>query len=218
MNVPRLAAVLMALSATTWLAAGAPTRAADPPAAASGAAVANAAGSSQSDDASGDDRWLPGSNWEVEFDEREGMTAVEYARRLDYFGIELAAVSKDGQIQYLSHLADRKPLRRIGKREDEPRISLHWKRGGLAALEAKLMAKAGVSTKDKVLTHFYPRAVEAQLARLEKAYAGRDPRDIQRTRFKVRPQAGQAKGYEFYVAEQDAGEQSAASRATSAEK
>lgn len=152
-----------------------------------------------------EERMQPGSNWEVEFDEREGMTALEYARRLDYFGIELAAVAKDGQIQYVSHLADRKPLKRVGKREDDPRISLHWKRGSLAALEAKLLAKAGVNTRDKVLTHFYPRDVETQLARLEKSYAGRDPQEIQRTRFKVRPLAGEAKGYEFYVAEQEAG-------------
>lgn len=158
---------------------------------------------------------LPGSHWEVEFDEREGMTALEYARRLDYFGIELAAVSKDGQIQYVSHLADRKPLKRVGKRDQEPRISLHWKRGSLAALESKLLAKAGVNTRDKVLTHFYPKAVEAELARLEKSYAGRDPGEIQRTRFKVRPLAGDAKRYEFYVAEQDVEEQSPGKSLTS---
>jgi hypothetical protein len=153
-----------------------------------------------------EDRWLPTSNWEVLFDESEGLTALEYARRLDYFGIELAAVAKNGQVQYASHLAERKPERRIGKLEEEPRINLHWKRGTLAALEAKLLAKAGINTKDKTLTHFYPKAIEARLARLEKSYAGRDPRDIQRTLFKVRPLGNQPKAYEFYVDEQDAQE------------
>ncbi len=140
------------------------------------------------------DRWLPTSNWEVLFDESEGMTALEYARRLDYFGIELAAVAKNGQIQYASHLAERKPERRIGKLEEEPRINLHWKRGSLAALEAKLLGKAGINTKDKTLTHYYPKTVEARLARLEKSYAGRNPRDIQRTRFKVRAARQSAEG------------------------
>jgi hypothetical protein len=181
--------------------------------------AADGAGQSTSQNALADDsdHWLPTSNWEVLFDENEGMTALEYARRLDYFGIELGAVAKNGQIQYASHLTDPKPARRIGKLDEEQRINLHWKRGNLAALEAKLMLKAGISTKDKTLTHFYPKPVETRLARLEKSYAGRDPADIRRTRFKVRPLENQPKAYEFYVEEQDgqeSGSQNAPAAAT----
>ncbi len=144
---------------------------------------------------------LPTSSWEIQFD--DGIRPVEYARQLDFFKIELAAVSKNGDVEYAWHLAQPRPDTRVGKMLDESRMNNYWKRGNLVIAEGRLLAKAGISTQDKTMTHFYPREVELHLAELEKKYAGRDSRAIARTRFKIRPVADAPGTYEFFVAEQD---------------
>ena len=78
-----------------------------------------------------------------------------------------------------------------------------WKRGNLVMIEGRLLAKAGINTSEKKLTHFYPPAVESHLEELEKQFAGRDPRMITRTLFKIRAVAGSPNTYEFYVDQQE---------------
>jgi|GEM_PF-4538894 len=139
--------------------------------------------------------------WEVLFE--EGTTVDEYARQLDYFGIEVGVIDKKGQIQYAAQLSKHKAVKRLGAKADEKRLAITWKRGSLQTIDRKLLTRSGINTKDKDLAHYYPRKVEDQLYQLEKDYAGRDPAEISRTRFKVRGKPRDKGAYEFYVDEQD---------------
>lgn len=147
-------------------------------------------------------QYKPAGEWEILFDDGS-ITLEEYARQLDFFGIELAVVSKNGQIQYASHLSARKPDKRIGSKELEKRVSITWKRGTLVAVDRKLLGRAGIPTVDKEVRQFYPDEVSKICAALEQTYAKRPLNEIKRTRFKVRPKQDAQDGYEFYVAEQD---------------
>lgn len=137
--------------------------------------------------------------WEIVFP--DDTTPEEYARQLDYFKVEIAAVSDDGRVEYISRVADRKPLKHVGKRDDDPRRYLGWKSGKLHAVDRRLLTKAGINTNRKVLTHYFPAEVQHVMEQLERAYAEREPREIRRTRFEIRPL--QNGGYEFVVVEQD---------------
>lgn len=147
-------------------------------------------------------QYKPAGEWEILFDDGSIMMD-EYARQLDYFKIELGAVSKNGQIQYASSFSARKPDKRIGSKELEKRVSIVWKRGTLVAVDRKLLAKAGIPTVDKELRHFYPDEVSKICSALEQTYAKRPLAEIKRTRFKVRPKADEQNAYEFYVEEQE---------------
>ncbi len=141
-----------------------------------------------------------GVEWELEIE--DGLPGKEYAKQLDFFKIELGAEDAKGQVQYASHLAGTRPDRRNGKREDDERFTIGWKKGTLLGLDRKLLVKAGINTNGKKILQFYPRDVEMQMLKLEQAYAGKNAPKILRTRFKIRPKDAQP-GYEFYVAEQD---------------
>jgi hypothetical protein len=137
--------------------------------------------------------------WEILF--ADETTAEEYARQLEYFKIEVAAVSADGRVEYISRLTDRKPLKHVGKRSDDPRRYLGWKAGKLHAVDRRLLSKAGITTNRKELTHYIPAETQAVMEQLERAYGNREPSEIRRTRFAIRPVAGGR--YEFFVVEQD---------------
>jgi hypothetical protein len=178
----------------------------------------------QSDAKDDYERKVRPGEWEMLFD--EGISADEYARQLDFFGIELAAVGKDGKIQYAARLSERKPERSLGTKETEKRTSIGWKRGTLSGVDRKLLAKAGIHTEGKQLLHYYPLTAERQLVRIEYEFAKVPLDDIKRTRFGIRAveekvpgepakpataakkKRGAAKedppkAYEFYVIEQD---------------
>ncbi|MBI3837612.1 MAG: hypothetical protein HY288_06730 [Planctomycetia bacterium] len=138
--------------------------------------------------------------WEILFE--EGITAEEYAKQLDYFKIEVGAISKKGKIEYISKVANPKPERRIGQKTTDYRMSIGWKTGTLHAADRKLLAKAGINSEGKELWHFFPTEVQVQLGALQRSYAKRDPSEIKRTRFQIRPKE-QGGGYEFVVVEQD---------------
>jgi hypothetical protein len=137
--------------------------------------------------------------WELLFN--DDITPTEYARQLDYFQIEIGAVAKNGKIEYIAHVSRPKPERRVGYVESEYRVRIGWKRGALVAADRKLLAKAGISSQGKELMHYFPIAVQKQLAELEQRYAGLKPETIRRTRFQIR--AKPKGGYEFVVLEQD---------------
>jgi hypothetical protein len=194
-------AVAVALAASAVLAAPPNKRPAKEQAEAADA-VAEQVGKTAGGSAETVERLPPGCELEVLFEHGQ-FTALEYARQLDYFGIELGAIAKNGQIQYASHLSQPRPERRIGKKSEEQRMTITWKRGNLSALDGKLLTKAGITTTDKTFAHFYPIAVETRLLKLQKAYAGHDAGEIRRTRFKIRSQTSDPQAFEFYVTEQD---------------
>jgi hypothetical protein len=138
--------------------------------------------------------------WEILFD--DGIETDEYARQTDYFKIEIGALSKNGKVEYISKVAGRKPELRTGFVDDDERLRIGWKKGNLAAADRKLLAKAGVKTKDKELVHFLSAETQEHMKDLEHKYAARKPEEIRRTRFRIRAKA-QGKGYEFLVVEQD---------------
>jgi hypothetical protein len=164
------------------------------------AALAAWQDTAQSGDAPADSRSAARPEWELLFD--DDVTALEYARQLDYFKIEIGAVSKNGKIEYIAKVSQRKPERRVGYAESEYRLRIGWKRGALVAADRKLLAKAGINSQGKELWHYFPIDVHKQLAELERDYAGLAPGRIRRTRFQIRPK-GDGGGYEFVVLEQD---------------
>ena len=137
--------------------------------------------------------------WEVVFD--EDITLQEYARQMDYFKIEIAAISKKGKIEYVSRVSQQKPDHRVGNSDTEYRLRIGWKSGTLHAADRKLLGKAGINSKDKELTHYFPIDVQKQLEDAEAGYAGRKRATIRRTRFQIRPKT-KGDAYEFVVVEQ----------------
>lgn len=137
--------------------------------------------------------------WEILF--ADGITQQEYARQLDYFGIEIAAVSKSGRVEYITRLMEQRPEHRTGQRGDDPRLRIGWKSGVLVAADRRLLRKAGIASADKELTHYFPPDLQEQLQQLEIEYAGRASRDIERTRFQIQP-VDDGNGYEFVVIDQ----------------
>jgi hypothetical protein len=135
--------------------------------------------------------------WLVRFGDQANLD--EYARQLDFFGIEFGAVV-GGKIVYLSKLSSAKPqIRTASGGGDEKRLYMTWRGGGRKQADLQLFRKAGVEVGEGVIFHFYPKETEDRLARLELAYRNRRANDIRRTFFSVNRVEG---GYEFSVAHQ----------------
>jgi hypothetical protein len=134
--------------------------------------------------------------WEIYY--ASGGTMEEYARQLDYFKIELAAVGGE-EVIYLSNLSAPAPSRRTGAGDQEKRLYMSWRQGNLKQADRRLLSKAGVQADGKLIVQFYSPEIEQRLAQLEVAFAGRKPGQIRRTRFAVRKAAD---GYEYYVLDQ----------------
>lgn len=123
----------------------------------------------------------------------------EYARQLDFFGIEFGAVV-DGKMVYMTRMSSPRPMTRTSASgADEKRLYMTWRGGNRQQADLQLFRKAGVEVGSGLLFHFYPKATENQLAHLELNYRKRKANDIRRTFFTVnRSEAG----YEFVVAHQ----------------
>lgn len=139
-------------------------------------------------------RW---ERWQVRF----SSTSVDlYAKQLDFFGIELAAIgggSKD--VEYAAKLASTPMQRRTGPSKDEKRLFMTWTKGALKEFDLKLLQKAGVPMQGKECIQLYSQATENQMAALEnEKLAGKSLKSVKRTIFAVRS-AGS--GYEMYVAD-----------------
>uniref|UniRef100_A0A7C2JZW4 Uncharacterized protein n=1 Tax=Schlesneria paludicola TaxID=360056 RepID=A0A7C2JZW4_9PLAN len=137
--------------------------------------------------------------WFVRFGDQAGVE--EYARQLDFFGIELGALLPDFRLAYLSQLSQPRPMVRFVKSgKDEARLYMTWQGGERRVADVQLFAKAQVDVPPGApLFHFYPPAVENQLAQLELSYRGRPVKEIKRTYFTVE---GTARNYQFRVVRQ----------------
>jgi hypothetical protein len=120
-----------------------------------------------------------------------------YAQQLDHFGIELGVV-RGGKITYVSNFSKGKPSVQQGA-GDEKRLYFSWTDPARRAADAALLKKANIPTEGAAVVQFFPGKLENELARLEKEYQGKDPAQIDQTRFAVRRTA---QGYEFYVVSQ----------------
>lgn len=125
----------------------------------------------------------------------------DYARQLDFFGIELGvAGGGDRQVTYISRLSSARPVVRRGEARDEHRLRFVHRQGELREADRQLAAKAGVPVEGRVVFQFFSDALYQQLLALEAAHKGSRPlSDVRRTEFGVRKTSG---GYEFFVLRQ----------------
>jgi hypothetical protein len=137
-------------------------------------------------------------HWEVRF--LEGNTLDSYARQLDFFGIELGVLLPGNQVAYAFNLAKRKPDTRSAAADQEKRYYLTWRSGELQEADRELLARAGIPSSGRIILKFLPPKLEAQLAGMEKAHAGRHANTLRGTRFEVLPDG--AGGFRFAVVDQ----------------
>ncbi len=135
--------------------------------------------------------------WYVRFGSLSGVD--EYAKQLDYFGIELGVVL-DGKLIYISKLATARPVSRtVAGGKDEGRLYFTWQGGNRKQADVQLFRKAGIDVGNAPLLHFYPKPTEDALAQLEFKYRNRRAAEIRRTFFEVIPSKA---GYDFEVVRQ----------------
>ncbi len=134
--------------------------------------------------------------WFVKFGDRTAVN--EYARQLEFFGIEVGALLPDGRLAYLSKPTANVPDVRYSKSgSGENRLYMTWQGGERRVADVQLFAKANVPIQaDTLIFHFYPKNTENMLAQLELSYRGRTVNQIRRTYFAVEPDG---LGYKFSV-------------------
>lgn len=135
--------------------------------------------------------------WFIRF--ADGSSLTEYARQLDFFGIELGAIMPDGRLAYISGVSGTPKVRYGTSGKDEKRLYMKWDSGERRKADEKLFQKAGISVGKNVIFHFYPAQTEQLLVTLETNYAKRNLRDIRRTYFVVNTKGS---GFEFQITRQ----------------
>lgn len=140
-------------------------------------------------------RW---ERWQVRFASADLST---YAKQLDYFKIELAAMGGGKElVDYAAQLSQAQPSRRSGNSAQEKRLYMTWRSGEMIEADKALLTSAGIDINGRVILQLYPPETEAMLAALEQKQLGMRPlKDVRRTVFGIREQ-GQK--YEFYVVAQ----------------
>lgn len=135
--------------------------------------------------------------WFIRF--ADGSSLSEYAKQLDFFGIELGAIMPDSRLAYISGLAGTPKVRYAASGKDEKRLYMKWEGGERRRADEQLFKKAGIDVGRNVIFHFYPQQTEQMLVTLETAFAKRNLREIRRTYFSVNTVG---RGYEFQVTRQ----------------
>jgi type IV pilus assembly protein PilM len=129
------------------------------------------------------------------------QSSREYARWLDFFGIEIGVLGRDNQIYYAYNFSQAKPDVRIGEPKQETRLYMNSASTPLAALDNRLAQKSGIARHGHIVLQFYPPKAQAILFALEQQAAGDRKLDvIRRTVFRVNRKG---KTFEFSVDEQD---------------
>ena len=90
--------------------------------------------------------------WEVRF--AKGNTLSNYAKQLDFFGVELGVLMPGNKVAYVRNLSATRPEKRVGPRDAEKRYYLTWRRGDLQQADRDLLARAGVSSEGKLILKF----------------------------------------------------------------
>jgi len=126
----------------------------------------------------------------------------DYARQLDFFGVELGvAGGGNPNVDYISNLSAARPKVRVGAPKDEKRLRFLHRSGELRQADRELVAKAGINTTGRVVCQFYSPQMYQTLLTLENARMGkRRIREVRRTVFGVKAVGAK---YEFFVISQD---------------
>lgn len=105
----------------------------------------------------------------------------EYAQMLDYFGVELGVLSiEENQVYYASNLQQSAPSVRVGSPSDEERLHMIPTSGQFAALDRRLVERAGIGGRGKIVMQFYSAATQSLIHDLEGQFAeGRSRRSAQ---------------------------------------
>jgi hypothetical protein len=143
--------------------------------------------------------YRPEPDREIRF---EPKNLLEYARFLDFFGIELGVLGRDNKIHYAYNLSQEAPSVRSGEPGDELRFYMNSARGRFAALDRRLAARAKIADQGRIILQFYPGESYALVLRLENEQAvsaGREPIDVRRTVFQATRTGNQ---FELSVLEQ----------------
>ncbi len=139
----------------------------------------------------------PELRWFIRF--ADGTSLTEYAKQLDFFGIELGSILPDGRMAYISGLAGTPKPRYAMSGKDEKRLYMKWEGGERRSADEKIFQKSGLQVGKAVIFHFYPQQTEQLLLNLEFNYAKRNLKEVRRTYFLVNTKG---KGYEFVVSRQ----------------
>jgi len=130
----------------------------------------------------------------------EPANLLEYAQWLDYFKIELGILGQDNKVYYAYNLSQAKPDVRVGEPAQESRLYMNPTDSQFAALDRKLIEKAGIGDKGRIILQFYPPDAQAILIGLEQKQAGaRKPETIRGTVFRV---TRKGNAFEFSVIDQ----------------
>ncbi|MEM6473115.1 MAG: hypothetical protein AAF802_26375 [Planctomycetota bacterium] len=151
----------------------------------------------------GDDiigRW---ERWEITFNAK-GRS--DYAKQLDFYGIELAAFGGGGAnvIEVASNLST-SPKKSVNTDpSSEERLYFSWKLSNpLLRFDQQLLTQARISYAGRNVIRFIPKELENQLAQMEKTYTeskGKEfPGSIAKTVFES---TASDKGYEFNIVSQ----------------
>ena len=137
--------------------------------------------------------------WYVRFGDRAGVD--EYAKQLEFFGIELGALLPDGRLVYINKLTQPNPTARyVDSGKEEQRLYMTWQGGDRRSADVELFKRAAVEVRaDTAIFHFYPKSTESSLAQLELNYRNRPVKQIRRTYYAVEPGRN---GYQFTVLRQ----------------
>ncbi|MCA9093956.1 MAG: hypothetical protein KDA68_10745 [Planctomycetaceae bacterium] len=135
--------------------------------------------------------------WFVTFADQSSIT--EYARQLDFFGIELAALYPEGKIVFLSNLSKTVSKRTAESGKGETRLYMTWQGGSRRLADMELLKKNGVDTTNTVVMQFYSKETETMMAQLELDYGKRKVDEIRRTYYAIEPDGT---GYRFRVTRQ----------------
>jgi hypothetical protein len=146
----------------------------------------------------GDGGYSRENRWTIAFP--AGQTPDEYARQLDFFGVELAVKFSGNSMEYASNFASGNPQRHVGQGKADMRLYFLWQGAGRKSSDVELLRRAGIDVGNRDIFQFFPQTVEEQLVQAEVAYKGRQPAEIRKTVFTVVPKGN---GYAFSVVSQD---------------
>ena len=136
--------------------------------------------------------------WFIRF--TQGSSLKEYAKQLDFFGIELGALfPAQKKLVYLRNFSTTAVSKEVKTGTNEKRLYMNWQSGSLRKTDHELFKRARINTRGALILHFYPSGTENMLAKLEKDFRKRNVKTIRRTIFSVRKRGA---GYRFLVTRQ----------------
>ncbi|MEM6471467.1 MAG: hypothetical protein AAF802_18030, partial [Planctomycetota bacterium] len=110
--------------------------------------------------------------WELKF---SATGKKDYARQLDFHGIELAAFGGSSVIEMVSQLASTSRRTVNENPESEERLYFSWRHlNPLMEYDRQLLGSAGISTHGRNIVRFVPADLEQKLATIEREHCLRN--------------------------------------------